>query len=186
MQNENRRKLTEATLLELELQHDLSETNEEFQETLSRLSKESHERHSTRINNWVNSLPTLTSATNQRASEATVVESDQEPTVGTQLLPIAASPSNKNAAGSSPTSATVQHTIMSQRESTTAQAHLSLATTEPLNRPVKTNNGLPGQLQVLSGQTGLTATNSAPAGLFLNNASIFHNLGLQKLSLQLQ
>ena len=122
----------------------------------------------------------MTSATNQRASEATVVGSNQEPTVGTQLLPIAASPSNKNAAGSSPTSATVQHIITYQRESTTAQAHLSLATTEPLNRPVETNNGLPGQLQVLPGQTGLTATNSAAAGLFLNNANIFSHSGPSK------
>ena len=42
VQEENRKKLAEATLIELELQDDLSETNEEFQETLSQLSKESH------------------------------------------------------------------------------------------------------------------------------------------------
>ena len=102
VQEENREKLAEATLIELELQDDMSETNEEFQETLSLLSKESHEHQSTRVHNWVNNSPTLTCATNQRIPEALVVESNQEPTVGTQPLLIAASASNKNAASSTP------------------------------------------------------------------------------------
>ena len=82
VQEENRKKLAEATLIELQLQDDLSATNEEFQETLSLLSEESHEHQSTRINNWVNISPTLISATNQRAPEALIVESNQEQTVG--------------------------------------------------------------------------------------------------------
>ena len=43
VQEENRRKLAAATLIELELQDDLSETNFGFNETLSQLSKDSHE-----------------------------------------------------------------------------------------------------------------------------------------------
>ena len=86
MQEENRKKLAEATLIELELQDDLLATNEEFHETLSLLSEGSHEHQSTRVNNWVNNSSTLTSATNQRAPE-----SNQEQTVGTQPLPLAAS-----------------------------------------------------------------------------------------------
>ena len=172
VQEENRKKLAEATLIELELQDDLSETNEEFQETLSQLSKESHEHQSTRVNDWMNNSPTLTSATNQRAPEAPVVGSNQELTVVTQSLPIAASSSNENAVGSLPTFGTVQHTIPSQRENTTVQAPLSLATTEPLNRPINMNVGLPGQAQVLPGQTGLIAKSSAAAGLLLNSTSI--------------
>ena len=172
VQEENRKKLAEATLIELELQDDLSETNEEFQETLSQLSRGSHGHQSTRVNDWVNNSPTLTSATNQCAPEAPVVGSNQEPTVATQSLPIAASSSNENAVGSLPTFGTVQHTIPSQREYTTVQAPLSLATTEPLNRPINMNVGLPGQSQVLPGQTGLIATSSAAAGLLLNNTSI--------------
>ena len=106
------KKLPEATLIELEFQDDLSATNEEFQETLSLLSEESHEHQSTRVNNWVNNSPTLISATNQRAPEAAVVESNQEQTVGTQPLPLAASPSNENATVSAPTFVTVQNSVL--------------------------------------------------------------------------
>ena len=60
---------------------------------------------------------------------------------------------------------------MSQREITTPQAPLSLATTAaPLNRPIISIVGLSGQ--VLPVQTGFIATNSAAAGLILNNGSI--------------
>ena len=173
VQEENRKKLAEATLIELELQDDLSETNEEeFQETLSQLSKESHEHQSTRVNDWVKNSPTLTSTTNQRAPEAPVVGSNQEPTVVTQSLPTAASSSNENTVGSLPTFGTVQHTIPSQWEKITAQAPLSSTTTEPLNQPTNTFAGLPDQLPRFPGQTSLTATNSAAAGLLLNNTSI--------------
>ena len=141
VQEENRKKLTEATRIELKLQDDQSETNEEIQQTLSLLSKGSHEHQSTRNENWVKNSPTLTSAL-----EAPVVESNQKLTVGTQPLAMAASASNKNAAGSSPTFATVQNTITSQRKNTTARALLSLATSEPLNRPINMTVGLPGQL----------------------------------------
>ena len=67
----------------------------------------------------------------------------------TQPLPIAASASNKNAAGSSPTFATGQNTITSERKNTTAHAPLSLATIELLNRSINTIVGLHGQPQVL-------------------------------------
>ena len=171
VQEENRKKLAEATLIELELQDDLSATNEEFQETLSLLSEESHEHQSTRVNNWVNNSPTLMSATNQRAPEAPVVESNQEQIVGTQPLPLAASPSNEIATVSAPTFVTVQNNVPPQTEITTGTAPLSLTTTESLNHPTNTFASLPGQLPRFPGQTNLTATNSAATGLFLNNAS---------------
>ena len=101
VQEENREKLAAATRIELELQDDLSEVIAGgFNETLSQLSKDSHEQQSTRINDWVHNSPTLQSATNQRAPETPVVETNQEQTVGTQPLPLAASPSNKKATGS--------------------------------------------------------------------------------------
>ena len=171
MQEENCKKLAEATLIELEHHDGLSETNEEFPETLSQVSKESHEHQSTRVNDWVISSSILSSATNQRAPEEPVIESNQQPTVEMQLLSLVAPSSNENAAGSSPTFGTVQKTITSQRNNTTTQAPLSLATTEPLNRLINTIVGLRGQPQVLSGQTNLTATNSAAASLLLNKAS---------------
>ena len=146
VQEENRKKLAEATLIDLELQDDLSTTNEEFQETLSLLSEESHERQSTRVNNWVNNSPTLISATNQRAPEAPVVESNQEQTVGTQPLPLAASPLNENATVSAPTFVTVQNNVPPRTENTTGTASLSLTTTESLNHPTNMFAGLPGQL----------------------------------------
>ena len=144
---------------------------EEIQETLSLLSEESHEHQSTRVNNRVDNSPTLISATNQRAPESSVVESNQEQTVGTQPLPLAASPSNENATGSGPTFVTVQNSVPPQTENTTGTARLSLTTTESLNHPTNTFGGLPGQLPRFPGQTSLTATISADTGLFLNNAS---------------
>ena len=59
---ENRKKLAEATLIELDLQDLMSETIEEVQETLSLSSKESHEHQSTRVNEWDDNAPSLTSA----------------------------------------------------------------------------------------------------------------------------
>ena len=171
VQEENRKKLAEATLIELELQDDLSATNEEFQETLSLLSEESLEHLSTRVNNWVNNSPTLMSATNQCAPEAPVFESNQEQTVGTQPLPLAANPSNENATVSAPTFNTVQNSVPPQTENTTGTVPLSLTTTKSLNHPTNTFAGLPGQLPRFPGQTSLTAANSAAKGLFLNNAS---------------
>ena len=171
MPEENRKKQAEATLIELELQDDLSATNEEFQETLSLLSEESHENQSTRVKNWVNNSPTLISATNQYALEAPVVESNQDPTVGTQPLPIATSTSNENATESSPTLATVQNSVPPQTENTTAPVPLSLTTNETLNQPTNTFTTLPGQPPRFPGQTSLPATNSAATGLFLNHAS---------------
>ena len=171
VQEENCKKLAEATLIELELQDDLSATNEEFQETLSLLSEESHEHQSTRVNNWVNNSPTLISATNQRAPEAPIVESNQEQIVGTQPLLLAASPSNENTTVSAPTFVTVQDNVPPQTENTTGTAPLSLTTTESLNHPTNTFAGLPGQLPRFPGQTSSTATNSAATALFLSNAS---------------
>ena len=84
VQEENRKKLAATILIELELQDDLSELNDGLNETLSQLSKDSHEQQSARVNDWVNNSPTLISATNQSAPEASVVESNQEQTVGTQ------------------------------------------------------------------------------------------------------
>ena len=171
VQEENRKKLAEAALIELELQDDQSATNEEFQETLSLLSEESHEHQSTRVNILVNNSPTLISATNQRTPDALVVESNQEQTVGTQPLPLAASPSNENATLSAPTFVTVQNSVPPQTENTTGTVPLSLATIESLNHPTNTFAVLPGQLPRFPGQTSLTATNFAAKGLFLNNAS---------------
>ena len=113
----------------------------------------------------------MISATNQHAPEAPVVESNQEQTVGTQPLPLAASPSNENATVLAPTFVTVQNSVPPQTENTTGTAPLSLTTTEPLNHPTNTFAGLLGQLPRFPGQTSLTATNSAATGLFLNHAS---------------
>ena len=66
VQEENRKKLAAATLIELELQEDLLEINGGFNDTLSQLSKDSDEQQSARVNDWVNNSPTLISATNQR------------------------------------------------------------------------------------------------------------------------
>ena len=57
VQEENRKKLAAATLIELGLHKDLSEINAGFNETLSQLSKDSHEQQSARVNDGVKILP---------------------------------------------------------------------------------------------------------------------------------
>ena len=116
MQEENRKKLAAATLIEVERQDDLSETNAGFNETLSQLSKDIHEHQSVRVTDWVNNSPISISATKQRAPAAPVVESNQEPAVGLQPLPIAVSASNENATGSSHLFATVQNNVSPKRD----------------------------------------------------------------------
>ena len=54
MGEENRRKLAEAKITELELTENLSEAPDEFHETLSRISKHSRLTASQRVSDWVN------------------------------------------------------------------------------------------------------------------------------------
>ena len=65
LQEENRKRLAEAHLVELELQDDISETNEDLHETLSRLSSTSATNENQRINEWINNSPVVTINNNQ-------------------------------------------------------------------------------------------------------------------------
>ena len=56
MAEENRRKLAEARITELELTENLSEVPDEFHETLSRISKHSRQTASQRVSDWVNDV----------------------------------------------------------------------------------------------------------------------------------
>ena len=56
MAEENRRKLAEARITELELTENLSEAPDEFHETLSRISKHSRQTASQRVSDWVNDV----------------------------------------------------------------------------------------------------------------------------------
>ena len=60
LQEENRKRLAAAHLVELELQDDLSEANEDLHETLSRLSGTSATNENQRINEWINNSPVVT------------------------------------------------------------------------------------------------------------------------------
>ena len=59
---ENRRKLAEATLTEMALRDDLSDSNTDFHETLSRLSASSRGKETERISDWINNSPSVTEA----------------------------------------------------------------------------------------------------------------------------
>ena len=60
LQEENRKRLAAAHLVELELQDDLSEANEDLHETLSRLSGTSAANENQRINEWINNSTVVT------------------------------------------------------------------------------------------------------------------------------
>ena len=57
LQEENRKRLAEAHLAELELQEDPSEANEDAHETLSRLSRTANASETRRVSDWVNNSP---------------------------------------------------------------------------------------------------------------------------------
>ena len=59
LQEENRKRLAEAHLVELEIQEDPSEANEDAHETLSRLSRTTDARETRRVSDWVNNSPTV-------------------------------------------------------------------------------------------------------------------------------
>ena len=65
LEEENRRKLAEAKLTELELTDDLSQATDEFHETLSRISKHSKQTTSQRVSDWVNEVNEPDSVSNQ-------------------------------------------------------------------------------------------------------------------------
>ena len=65
LQEDNRKRLAEAHLVELELQDDLSEADEDLHETLSRLSGTSATNENQRINEWINNSPVVTINNNQ-------------------------------------------------------------------------------------------------------------------------
>ena len=66
LQEENRKRLAEAHLVELELQDDASEANEDAHETLSQLNRTTAASETRRVSDWVNSSPNVP-ATNQEA-----------------------------------------------------------------------------------------------------------------------
>ena len=57
LQEENRKRLAQAHLVELELQDEASEANEDAHETLSRLSKTTAASETRRVSDWVNNSP---------------------------------------------------------------------------------------------------------------------------------
>ena len=57
LEEENCRKLAEATFVEIELRDDLSESNADFHEKFSRLGASSEAKKTPRINDWVNNSP---------------------------------------------------------------------------------------------------------------------------------
>ena len=84
LQEENRRRLAEAHLVELELQDDASEANENAHETLSRLSRTTAASETRRVSDWVNNSPNVP-ATNQEA-ETVVIASLATSINNTSLL----------------------------------------------------------------------------------------------------
>ena len=72
LQEENRKKLAEASLTELELRDDLSDSQLNLEETLSKLSVSSKADETARINDWVNNSPVVTKPAPTNASSVTL------------------------------------------------------------------------------------------------------------------
>ena len=70
LEEENRKRLAEATLAEMELREDLSDLHVDFHDTLSRLSAASQRAETERINEWINNSPNVVEKNIQSKSEA--------------------------------------------------------------------------------------------------------------------
>ena len=86
LQEENRKRLAEAHLVELELQDDASEANEDAHETLSRLSRPTAASETRRIRDWVNNSPNVP-ATNQETETAATASLGTSVTNTSALVP---------------------------------------------------------------------------------------------------
>ena len=73
LEEENRKRLAEATLAELELRDDFSDSNSDLHETLSRLSAASQGKETQRINEWINNSPSVAVTNSQPSHEVPVV-----------------------------------------------------------------------------------------------------------------
>ena len=73
LQEENRKRLAESHVIELELQEDPSEANEDAHEILSRLSRTTDASETRRVSDWVNNSPIVT--TTQHETETAVTAS---------------------------------------------------------------------------------------------------------------
>ena len=72
LQEENWKKLAEATLTELELRDDLYDSQPNLEETLSQLSVSSKSDGTARVNNWVNNSPVVAEHTSTNAMSVTL------------------------------------------------------------------------------------------------------------------
>ena len=71
LQEENRKRLAEAHLIELELQEDPSEANEDAHEILSRLSRTTDASEKRRVSDWVNNSPIVTTTQHETVTAVT-------------------------------------------------------------------------------------------------------------------
>ena len=71
LQEENRKRLAEAHLIELELQEDPSEANEDAHEILSRLSRTTDASETRRVSDWVNNSPFVTTTQHETVTAVT-------------------------------------------------------------------------------------------------------------------
>ena len=78
LEEENRKRLAEATLVELELREDLSDLHVDFHDTSSRLSAASHRAETERIHEWINNSPNVVEKNIQSNSEAPVTSAPNE------------------------------------------------------------------------------------------------------------
>ena len=168
LQEENRKKLAEATLTELELRDDLSDSQPNLEETLSKLSVSSKADETARINDWVNKpAPTVL--------PATTINSVVNPVTGianvhTTTAPVASTPNKppkmqlRNNTVPLPTMAATHLPVnppVTRTATTNVTAPPIMPTVMVQSQPftVPASHVLPN----LSAWTFPTATNNAPA-----------------------
>ena len=196
LQEENRQKLDEATLTELELRDDLSDSQLNLEETLSKLSVSSKADGTARINDWVKNSPVATepAPTNARSvtlplpeqvvPPATTINSVVNPVTGiahvhTTTAPVASTSNNppamqlQNNTFPQPTMAAT-HLLVNPPVTSTSTTNVTappfvptvMVQSQPLTVPA--SHVLPN----LSAWTFPTATDNAPTSVIPVTTSI--------------
>ena len=149
LEAENRKRLAEATLAELELREDLSDIHVDFHDTLSRLSAASHRAETERIHKWINNSPNVEKNI-QSTSEAPTTSAPNE-TLDTYTL--------------APPPQTVENQAIAETVMTKTEVTVGLILTASVPQIPKSTLPVPTVLQIApptSSPTGVPAVSAPP------------------------
>ena len=149
LEEENRRKLAEAVWTEMALRDDLSDSNTDFHETLSRLSASSKGKETERISDWINNSPCVAEANAPPPVAATTTSASNNAVTITASLQVVENGTVSQAVIASQDSAAVYNPVTSDPPPlpNNAPVQQSAASVSPQSNPMNVVSSLPMTVQ---------------------------------------